>query len=62
MIRNCARVAKDTLYIITEVHEKTKQKIEREITRLKDYIVRLEIHVTSHNSQILDFGAKSMET
>ena len=35
--------------------------MEREITRLKDYVVRLESQVNSHNSQILELRTKSME-
>ena len=35
--------------------------MESEITRLKDFTVRLESQVNSNNSRILDLRANSME-
>ncbi|XP_061180836.1 uncharacterized protein LOC133189495 [Saccostrea echinata] len=41
--------ANDTIYITTELHEKQK-KMERELSRMKDYIVRLEYCVKTQKT------------
>lgn len=55
--RKCARA--DKRYTIHN-NWNARIKIEREITRLKNDVLRLESQVNSHNSQILDLRTKSM--
>ena len=50
-LENVQKQENDTLYIITEVQEKLG-KMEVEIARLKDNLVKLESQVNSHNSQV----------
>ncbi|XP_061178529.1 protein IMPACT homolog [Saccostrea echinata] len=52
--------ANDTIYITTELHEKQK-KMERELSRMKDYIVRLEYCVKTQSEQILELKTRAME-
>ena len=59
-LENVQEQANDTIYIVSEVQDKQK-KMEREINRLKDYVVRLEYRVNTQNSQIIDLKSRSME-
>ncbi|XP_061179339.1 uncharacterized protein LOC133187963 [Saccostrea echinata] len=52
--------ANDTIYLVTELQDNQK-KMEREMNRLKDYVVRLEYRVNSQSSQIVDLKSRSME-
>ncbi|XP_062606209.1 uncharacterized protein LOC134268022 [Saccostrea cucullata] len=52
--------ANDTIYLVTELQDNQK-KMEREMNRLKDYVVRLEYRVNSQSNQIVDLKARSME-
>uniref|UniRef100_K1QFM4 IMPACT-like protein n=1 Tax=Magallana gigas TaxID=29159 RepID=K1QFM4_MAGGI len=52
--------ANDTLYIVTEL-ENNQKKMEREIRRLRDYVIRLESKTNTHSAQIIDLKSRSME-
>ncbi|XP_062599013.1 protein IMPACT-like [Saccostrea cucullata] len=52
-LENVQEQANDTIYITTELQEKQK-KMERELSRMKDYIVRLEYCVKIQSEQILE--------
>ncbi|XP_061185082.1 uncharacterized protein LOC133193125 [Saccostrea echinata] len=52
--------ANDTIYLVTELQDNQK-KMEREMNRLKDYVVRLEYRLNSQSSQIIDLKSRSME-
>ena len=52
--------ANDTLFSISELLDKQKN-MEREMKRLRDYVIRLEFQVNTQNKQIIDLKAKSME-
>ncbi|XP_062592440.1 uncharacterized protein LOC134253871 [Saccostrea cucullata] len=45
--------ANDTIYLVTELQDNQK-KMEREMNRLKDYVIRLEYRVNSQSNQIVD--------
>ncbi|XP_062588471.1 protein IMPACT homolog [Saccostrea cucullata] len=52
--------ANDTIYLVTELQDNQK-KMEREMNRLKNYVIRLEYRVNSQSNQIVDLKARSME-
>ena len=52
--------ANDTLFSISELLDKQKN-MEREMKRLRDYVIRLEFQVNTQNKQIIELKAKSME-
>nr|XP_034331360.1 uncharacterized protein LOC105331972 [Crassostrea gigas] len=52
--------ANDTLYNVTEL-ENNQKKMEREIRRLRDYVIRLESKTNTHSAQIIDLKSRSME-
>ncbi|XP_061194046.1 protein IMPACT homolog [Saccostrea echinata] len=58
-IESVQEQANDTIYITTELHE--KQKMERELSRMRDYIARLEYCVKIQSEQILELKTKAME-
>lgn len=52
--------ANDTVYSVTEINN--SQKImSREISRLKDYVIKLEFRVNVQEKQILELKSRSME-
>lgn len=59
-LENVQHQANDTMYIINELQENQK-KTERELSRMKDYVVRLEYCVKTQNDQITELKAISME-
>ncbi|XP_062569456.1 uncharacterized protein LOC134231515 [Saccostrea cucullata] len=59
-LENVQEQANDTIYLVTELQDNQK-KMERELNRLKDYVVKLEYRVNTQNSQIIDLKSRSME-
>ncbi|XP_062621835.1 protein IMPACT homolog [Saccostrea cucullata] len=59
-LENVQEQANDTIYITTELQEKQK-KMERELSRMKDYIVRLEYCVKTQSEQILELRSRAIE-
>ncbi|XP_052693143.1 protein IMPACT homolog [Crassostrea angulata] len=56
-LENVQHQANDTMYIINDLQKKT----ERELSRMKDYVVRLEYCIKTQNDQITELKARSME-
>ena len=50
--------ANDTLYSISELLDKQKN-MEREMKRLRDYVIRLEFQVNTQNKQIIELKGHS---
>ncbi|XP_055999688.1 uncharacterized protein LOC130047930 [Ostrea edulis] len=59
-LENVQEQANDTLYTISELQDRQKN-MEREMKRLRDYVIRLEFQVKTQNNQIIELKAKSME-
>lgn len=52
--------ANDTLYTVTELGS-NQEKMLRELSRLRDYVIKLEFRVNSQEKQILELKARSLE-
>ncbi|XP_062588958.1 uncharacterized protein LOC134250618, partial [Saccostrea cucullata] len=59
-LENVQEQANDTIYLVTELQNNQK-KMERELNRLRDYVVKLECRVNTQNSKIIDLKSRSME-
>ncbi|XP_062577782.1 protein IMPACT homolog [Saccostrea cucullata] len=59
-LENVQEQANDTIYLVTELQDNQK-KMERELNRLRDYVVKLEYRVNTQNNQIIDLKSRSME-
>ncbi|XP_062589274.1 uncharacterized protein LOC134250924 [Saccostrea cucullata] len=58
-LENVQEQANDTIYITTELQEKQK-KMERELSRMKDYIVRLEYCVKIQSQKLIFTQSKTV--
>lgn len=54
-LEHVQKQANDTLYMVTEL-ENNQKKMEREIRRLRDYVIRLESQTNTHGAQIVDLN------
>lgn len=52
--------ANDTVYSVTEINN-SQEIMSREISRLKDYVIKLEFRVNVQEKQILELKSRSME-
>lgn len=50
--------ANDTVYTVTELGS-NQEKMLRELSRLRDYVIKLEFRVNSQEKQILELKARS---
>ena len=53
--------ANDVTYDVTELTE-NQRKMQREVDRMRDYIIRLEQKIHSQNEKINELSSKSMES